>query len=280
MSQQPGDRRDTAASSNRRPLRLLGVAAVALVVLGVAVVAWYLNQDAPGEVDVTAAVDGGTDAPVASSEAPATGGGGTAGQTEPGTDATITAGGGTVDGAWTVDTQAREFDFASSSGTFVGFRVEEELSNIGETTAVGRTPEVSGSVEVSDGRVTATEVEAELTALTTDRERRDDAVQRALNTSEHPTATFLLTEPIDIGSLPEDGGTATATAVGELRVAGETRTVEIPLEFARAGEDLVAVGGSTVISLADFGVEAPSAPIVLSVSDEATVELQLFLTPA
>lgn len=71
-----------------------------------------------------------------------------------------------------------------------------------------------------------------------------------------------------------------AVASGELTVAGETRPVEIALEFARVDEELVAVGGSTVVQLSEFGVEAPSAPIVLSVSDEATVELQLFLTPA
>ena len=37
--------------------------------------------------------------------------------------------------SWTVDTSIGTFSFEDSSGTFVGFRVQEELSGIGSTTA-------------------------------------------------------------------------------------------------------------------------------------------------
>lgn len=40
------------------------------------------------------------------------------------------------------------------------------------------------------------------------------------------------------------------------------------------------VTGSVDVALSDFDVTAPTAPIVLSVADTATVELQLYLSPA
>ena len=51
----------------------------------------------------------------------------------------------------------------------------------------------------------------------------------------------------------------------------------VPLEAVWT-DDVVVLTGSFDIALSDFDVEAPSAPIVVSVSDTATVELQLFLT--
>jgi hypothetical protein len=36
--------------------------------------------------------------------------------------------------------------------------------------------------------------------------------------------------------------------------------------------------GTTEVSFADYGVTAPTAPIVASVEDHATVELQLYFT--
>ena len=38
-----------------------------------------------------------------------------------------------------------------------------------------------------------------MTAITTNESRRDDKVQSALDTDEFPTATFVLTEPIELG---------------------------------------------------------------------------------
>ena len=68
----------------------------------------------------------------------------------------------------------REFSFEDSTGTFVGFRVQEELTGIGSTTAVGRTPEVSGTMTIDGTTVTAVSVEANMDAITTNDSRRDD----------------------------------------------------------------------------------------------------------
>ena len=70
-----------------------------------------------------------------------------------------------------------------------------------------------------------------------------------------------------------------ATATGDLTINGVTRTVEIPLEARVAGESILVVGSTTVI-FADYEIETPSAQVVLSVADEGTIELQLWLVRA
>jgi polyisoprenoid-binding protein YceI len=98
---------------------------------------------------------------------------------------------------------ASSSSYEDSTGTFVGFRVDEELSGIGSTTAVGRTPTVSGTITIDGTTLTAATIEADMTAITTNDNRRDDNVQAALETDQYPTATFVLTEPIDLGDAVE-----------------------------------------------------------------------------
>jgi len=127
--------------------------------------------------------------------------------------------------------------------------------------------------------VTAVEVVADLAALTTDDSRRDGKVRGALGVSEHPTASFRLTQPIELGSDAEAGVGVGVDAVGELTVRGITRPVVFPLQ-AQLVEGTVVVVGSLRIEFADFGVTVPTAPIVLSADDFGDVELQVFFRPS
>ena len=70
-----------------------------------------------------------------------------------------------------------------------------------------------------------------------------------------------------------------ATAIGDLTINGVTRTVEIPLEAQVTGDSILIVGLADVV-FADYEIETPSAPVVLSVADEGTIELQLWLVRA
>ena len=132
-------------------------------------------------------------------------------------------GSGALDGTWTVDPSIGSFsDF---SGSFVGYRVEEELANIGAATAVGRTPDVTGSVTFDGTTVTAVEMTADLTTLQSDNDRRDGQLRsQALETNTFPTATFTLTEPIQLDAVPADGEVVSATATGDLTLHGQTRS--------------------------------------------------------
>jgi polyisoprenoid-binding protein YceI len=181
-----------------------------------------------------------------------------------------------IDGTWKVDTTIGSFsDFSDS---FLGYRVQEELASVGAQTAVGRTPNVSGTMTISGTSVTAVQIQADLTALKSDDDRRDGQLQRqALETSQFPTATFTLTEPIDLGDVPADGQTVHVTATGQLTLHGQTRTVQIPLD-ARIDSGVIAVTGSIEIQFADYGIAKPQSFLVLSVADHGTMELQLFFT--
>jgi polyisoprenoid-binding protein YceI len=189
------------------------------------------------------------------------------------TGAASTIGPGGLDGTWTIDTTIGSFsDFSSS---FVGYRVEETLANVGANTAVGRTPKVSGSLVLAGTSIASVEVAADLTALRSDDQRRDGQLDRqAIQTSQFPTATFKLTSPLALGSVPADGKTITVTAKGELTLHGVTRPVEIPLQ-ARLSGDVVTVTGSIPIVFADYSIERPSSFLVLSIEDHGIMELQL-----
>ena len=60
---------------------------------------------------------------------------------------------------------------------------------------------------------------------------------------------------------------------------GTTQAIEIPLE-AQLHSDVLVVVGSQDIALAAFGIEPPSAPVVASVDDHGTLELQLVFSRA
>jgi polyisoprenoid-binding protein YceI len=186
--------------------------------------------------------------------------------------------GGGIDGTWNVDTSIGSFsDFSDS---FVGYRVQEQLAGIGGNTAVGRTPAVSGSLTIVGTKVTAATIEADLTGLKSDDNRRDGQLSRhGLETSTYPTATFSLSSPIDLGSVPADRTEISVTAAGKLTLHGQPKDVQIPLMAKLSGSTIV-VTGSLEIAFADYGMSKPNSFAVLSIADIGTLELQLFFTKA
>ena len=64
-------------------------------------------------------------------------------------------------------------------------------------------------------------------------------------------------------------------APGFLTVNGFTNPIEANFQAALVGE-IVTVVGTFEVNLTDYKVQAPSAPIVVSVEDTAIVEFQLF----
>jgi polyisoprenoid-binding protein YceI len=237
----------------RRPALVVAVTVLlALVAVGGYGI-WYLFLQGPGP----AAVSGATLAPIPSPQAGGTPAGG-------------------FDGTWSVDTSIGSFsDFSDS---FVGYRVQEQLASIGANTAVGRTPNVSGSLTMSGTTVTAATVTADLGSLTSDDDRRDQQLtHQAIETSIFPTATFTLTAPIDLGSAPAAGQVVSVTAQGQLMLHGVTRDVSIELQAQESGS-VIEVSGSLEISWADYNISKPTSFSVLSIADTGTMELQLFFT--
>ena len=114
-----------------------------------------------------------------------------------------------------------------------------------------------------------------MTQLQSDDSRRDRQLRtRAIETNTFPTAGFVLTEPIHLDGVPEEGVPIAATAVGDFTLHGVTRTVEIALE-GQLVDGLLVVIGSLEIALADYDIEPPVGFSVLSVADDGVMEFQL-----
>jgi len=229
----------------------------ALVVVVAAALVWYavLPHDAPSRVTLTDAVTSAQGSP---------------NPMQPSAAATAAAYEGLA-GTWVL---------TPNGESFVGYRVKEELARIGAATAVGRTNQITATLQFDGTAITDVQVQADLTALKSDSALRDGALRmQALETNRFPTASFVLTEPIVLGSLPAEGVPVTATAVGDLTLHGQTRRISIDLQGQRTN-GLVVVVGSLEIRFADYGIAQPRAAAVLSVEDHGTLELQLVFQQA
>ena len=266
----------TASRTPGRRSRLLIVttaSVVAVVALGAVGVAYMFGGSAPAAVSLSTAGPAAASS-TAPTAAPASSGNPSIASSASSPVLAAPAGAsGSLDGTWNVDTSIGSFsDFSAS---FVGYRVAENLANVGSTTAVGRTPRVSGSLTLQGSVVTAAKITADLTALQSDKPMRDGQLtHQALQTSQYPTATFELTTPIQLPTAPSDGATWSVTAQGKLTLHGVTKDVSIPLQAKLSG-GVVTVVGSLEITFADYGMTSPQSMMVLSVADHGTLELQL-----
>jgi polyisoprenoid-binding protein YceI len=186
--------------------------------------------------------------------------------------------GGSLDGTWTIDDTSGSL--AEGTSSFAGYRVKEELAGTGANTAVGRTQNVSGSLTIDGTTISAMQVSVDMTTLQSDDSRRDERLRTdGLQTDQFPTATFTLTKPIEVGSVPKDGQTIQAVAVGDLTLHGVTRSVEISIQAQRTGNEIQAIG-SVDVALTDYAIEAPTGFLVLSIANTGTIELHLLFQPA
>lgn len=169
----------------------------------------------------------------------------------------------TIDGAWRV-----------ASGSTVQYRVPEIL--FGQSTeGVGSTESVTGDMSIAGTSVDTASFTADLTTVTSDQSNRDRQFQgRIMDTASFPNATFTLTEPIDLGSVPENGERVQTQATGDLTLRGQTRTVTFDVVAQRNG-DAIEANGSIPITFADYGIPEPSfGPAEVG----ATGELEFLIT--
>lgn len=181
-------------------------------------------------------------------------------------------------GVWTVQVAEDAGDLQGEpTVSFAGFRVDEVLNSIGDFTAVGRTADVSGSIELSDTALVAATVEVTMSTLRTDNSFRDGRIYGALNTSEFPEAIFTLADPVELPAGMADGEAFSGSAEGDLTIKGVTNRATFDLQAQLVGDIIVAVGSSDVV-FSDYDVRAPTAPIVVSVEDHGIMEFQLIFT--
>ncbi len=185
--------------------------------------------------------------------------------TEPST--TTPAADGDVAGAWTVTT-----------GSEAGYRVRERLASLdAESDAVGRTSDVTGSITVAEtaggAQLTAGEIAIDTTTITSDEDRRDNRLRtEGLQTDQFPTASFVLTQPVDVPAAAVAGTATDVILVGDLTLHGVTKSVEIPAQ-AQLTNGQIQVAGSLSFPLADFEITAPNVGgFIISIADEGALE--------
>jgi polyisoprenoid-binding protein YceI len=166
------------------------------------------------------------------------------------------------DGDW-VPTDASEF----------GYRVEEVLAGV-NTTAVGRSNQITGLLTIEGTTATAVDIEVQIESIESDSSLRDNQFTgRIMNAAEFPTATFNLTEPIEFGAIPVGDEQVTATATGELTLRGVTNPVAFEVT-AQTTDGRIGVLGSIPVVFADYGIDNPSFGQVRT-EDEGLVEFVL-----
>ena len=252
--------------------RLLAI--IAGSVVGVAALAFgglyaYItlsNRDAPPPVSLTpqtpvAAASSSSSATTAGAPGTSSGAGGTSCDTA------------AVDGSWTVSTAGGQ--------SFAGYRVTEQLASLpARSDAVGRTTAVSGTVTIAGTSVTAADVSADLTRLTSSETRRDNFIrQNGLESDQYPTARFVLSSAASFGSVPASGQAVSTMAHGQLTIHGQTRSVDIPLQAQRTCAGIEVVGTLPIV-FSDYGMSPPSIGGFVSVDDHGTMELKLELVRA
>ena len=271
----------TPAAADRRKKLMIGagIAVVLLAVLGFVVYWFVFRDDAPAAVDSTEAAEARQEALAEAQEDPPA-----AEDTEVDTEPAAEEQAATDDisGTWNIDTSIGTFGELCLTevcdATFVGFRIDEELASIGAKTVVGRTPGVTGTMTIDGTTITATDILVDMTGLITDDDSRNNAIRnQAIETAIFPEASFVLTEPIELGAIPGPGEQVQVEATGELTIHGVTRTETIPLTAELSGDIIVVFGQLGPILLADYDISQPVAAVVLSVEDNAIMELQLFL---
>lgn len=151
-----------------------------------------------------------------------------------------------VDGTW-----------VTADGSEVGYRIDESINGF-DTVANGRTSEITGEFTIVGTQVTTGEFTVDMTTFSSDEGRRDSAFNgRIMDVDTFPTATMVLTAPIDFGEVPADGTTISATATGDLTLHGVTRNVTFTVE-ATFQSGRVGVLGQIPIVFADYDIPNPS----------------------
>lgn len=259
--------------------RKIVIAICAVLVLGVGGIYAYIltRDDAPealdtgdldaalGGSDTTAADASAAESTVAAEEAaPAT-----TAASEPAASATTATPSttGDVSGVWNI-----------SQDSTLGYRVSEVLGGV-DTEGAGRTNQVTGTLTIEGTAATAAEFTVDMASITSDSDRRDGQFRdRIMSTNDFPTSTFVLTAPIEFGTIPPEGEQITASATGDLTLRGVTRSVTFEVT-AQIENGRIGVLGSIPVLFSDYEIPDPSNGFAV-VKDNGLLEFVLVFDKA
>jgi len=172
-----------------------------------------------------------------------------------------------LDGVWNVGT-----------GSQAGYRVQEVL--IGQnSTAVGRTSKIWGSMTISDSTVTKATFTVDMASVVSDQSQRNAHFEGPImDVSQYPTATLTLSTPIDLGTIPAEGTVAHYNAASDLDMHGVTKSVSFPVTAERVGSG-IDVLADIPITFSEWNIANPSIGGFVTTANSGALEVLLHLTP-
>lgn len=191
---------------------------------------------------------------------------------------------GTGDAATATDEDVLTFKINPDLSEAAYF-VDEELASLGiPSTAKGSTTEIEGEFNLTvDGATlapgTTSQFTVQLGNLTSDESRRDGRVQQALETSTFPAATFTISSITGYDASIPEGEEQTLQLSGTLDLHGVQREVTWDVKAFREGNVISALA-TVAISFADFDITPPTFAGLVSIDDQATLQVQLIAEAA
>jgi polyisoprenoid-binding protein YceI len=172
----------------------------------------------------------------------------------------------TISGVWNV-----------GAGSIVGYRVQEVL--VGQqSTAVGRTTRVSGSISISGTSVVKGSFTVDMSSVKSDQSERNDQFDgRIMDVSAYPLAKFVLTNPIALDAIPAGGTAQRYSASGDLTMHGVTKNVTFMVSAERRGTTIYVLADIPIV-FADWSISNPSVGGFVTTQSTGTLEVLLDLT--
>jgi polyisoprenoid-binding protein YceI len=168
-------------------------------------------------------------------------------------------------------------------GNEVRYRIREQLVGFDlPNDAVGATNEVSGGIAFdASGKLVpaSSKFVVNIGTLESDKDRRDNYVRgRILQATEYPTVELAPTAITGLTLPLPSSGSRQFQLAGNLTVKGVTKPTTWDVNATFTGGRVNGTA-ATAFTFADFGLQQPRVPVVLSVADSIKLEYTFSLVP-
>lgn len=158
------------------------------------------------------------------------------------------------------------------------FLIDEVLMGQ-DKTVVGVTQQVSGDLTVDPANPAAAqigEIRIDARDLTTDDNRRNNQLRRAILRSGEDQYRYITFRPTSISGMPAAvavGETFTFQVTGDLTIIATTLPVTFDMTVTPVAENTLQGSGAATVRYADFDISIPSVPFVAGVQDDVRLEI-------
>lgn len=163
------------------------------------------------------------------------------------------------------------------------YRVREQLAGVSlPSDAIGKTNAITGQiVGKTDGSIVSAESKfvVDVRTLRSDQGMRDNFIQGTpLQTRQYPNVTFVPTSAPGLPLIAPDSGSASFQLVGDLTIKDFTKPVTWEASCqAESDRSAATCSATTTFTFADFQLDQPRVGRVVSIEDNITLEVDLYL---